>query len=361
MGLWYDNLCIAAMQPLSIQKAIRALLLSGLVIALFILAKPFLVPLLFAVVVAMLLLPVTVWLQRKQLPHWLAVLLSVLLFISVIGIIIYVLSWQVANLVEDAGNIEQEATKKITEFQRYIQQTFGVSVKEQNKIASGQSGSTSGSYISGSVANLLAGVGGFITDFILFIVYVFLIILYRTHLKEFMLRMFFSKSRFQANKVMDDCRLVAQQYITGLALMIVCLSIMYSIGFSIVGVKNAILFALLAAVLETVPFIGNITGTLLTMLMTIIQGGSNMMVLGIAVTYVTVQFLQTYILEPLVVGKKVDINPLITIAGLVLAELIWGIPGMVLAIPLMGIAKIIFDNIESLQPLGFLMGGVEKE
>ncbi|TKK71632.1 AI-2E family transporter [Ilyomonas limi] len=348
------------MQSLSIQKTIRALLLLGLLVALAVLAKPFLVPLLFAVVVAMLLLPVTVWLQKKRLPQWLAVLLSVLVFLSAIGIIIYVLSWQVSNLVEESGNIEQQATKKVNEFQHYIQQTFGVPVKEQSKIASGQSGTSSGSYIADGVAKLLAGIGGFITDFILFIVYTFLLIYYRGHLKEFMLRMFFSKSRFKADKVIDDCRLVAQQYITGLALMILSLCIMYGIGFSIVGVKNAILFATLAAVLETVPFVGNITGTLLAILMTIVQGGSNTMIVGVIITYAAVQFIQTYLLEPLVVGKKVDINPLITIAGLVLAELIWGIPGMVLAIPLMGIAKIIFDNVEPLQPLGFLMGKVEK-
>lgn len=85
-----------------------------------------------------------------------------------------------------------------------------------------------------------------------------------------------------------------------------------------------------------------------------------MMVLGVVITYATVQFIQTYFLETLVVGEKVNINPLITIAGLIVGELIWGIAGMVLTIPLLGMAKIIFDNVEALKPVGFLMGKASK-
>ena len=85
------------------------------------------------------------------------------------------------------------------------------------------------------------------------------------------------------------------------------------------------------------------------------------MVLGILVVYGLVQFFQTYILEPLVVGAEVNINPLFTIIGLVAGEALWGIPGMILAIPLMGIAKIVCDNIEPLKPFGFLIGEEKKK
>ena len=84
------------------------------------------------------------------------------------------------------------------------------------------------------------------------------------------------------------------------------------------------------------------------------------MVLGVFISYVIVQFIQTYFLETLVVGEKVNINPLLTIAGLIVGELVWGIAGMVLTIPLLGMAKIIFDNIKPLQPLGFLLGKAKQ-
>jgi predicted PurR-regulated permease PerM len=349
------------MKKSTLSTSVQVLFLVALVIAILICGKPFLVPLTFALIISMLLLPVTIWLQKLGAPRWLGVLSAVLLFLIIIGGIVYILSWQVSGLVEDSGNMQQQATQKVTEFQKYIQEKFGVPVQQQSKLASGKSGGESGSYLSTAVSEVIAGIGGFLTDFIVFLVYVFLFLLYRSHLKEFVLRMFFSSNRSHASSVMDQCRTVAQKYVTGLALMIVCLSVMYGIGFSIVGVKSALLFAMLAAVLETVPFIGNITGTLLTMLMAVAQGGSSTMILGVFVTYLLVQFIQTYFLETLIVGAGVNINPLITIAGIIVGELIWGIPGMVLTIPLLGIAKIIFDNVEPLKPVGFLMGEVEKK
>ena len=131
---------------------------------------------------------------------------------------------------------------------------------------------------------------------------------------------------------------------------------MYSIGFTIVGLKNAFFFAVLCGIFEIVPFVGNLTGNILAALMALTQGGGMPMVIGILITYGIVQFLQTYILEPLVVGTEVNINPLFTIMGLVVGELIWGIPGLVLAIPLLGITKIVCDHIPDLKPYGFLIG-----
>jgi predicted PurR-regulated permease PerM len=81
----------------------------------------------------------------------------------------------------------------------------------------------------------------------------------------------------------------------------------------------------------------------------------------VVVTYGLVQFFQTYVLEPLVVGKNVNINPLVTIAGIVFGEFIWGIPGMILAIPLLAMTKIICDHIEPLKPYGYLIGTEKQE
>jgi predicted PurR-regulated permease PerM len=136
---------------------------------------------------------------------------------------------------------------------------------------------------------------------------------------------------------------------------------MYGIGFSIAGVKNAFFFAILCGLLEIIPFVGNLAGTALTVLMALTQGGGGNIVIGVLITYALVQFIQTYILEPLVVGAEVNINPLFTIIAIVLGELIWGVPGMVLAIPLTGIFKIICDNVESLKPYGFLIGKEKKK
>src|SRR5690606_20422178 len=114
-------------------------------------------------------------------------------------------------------------------------------------------------------------------------------------------------------------------------------------------------------ILEIVPFVGNLLGTTFTVLAVAAQGGGNQVILGVIVVYMLVQFIQTYILEPLVVGSQVRINPLFTIIGLVAGELIWGIAGMVLAIPLLGIMRIVFYHVPNLKPYAYLIGSDPKK
>ena len=263
-------------------------------------------------------------------------------------------------MVKDASGIEQNLTKKLDEFRQFVKETFAISTQKQKELVQEQQASSSGG-ASSFVTKLLAGLGGFLTNTILVLVYMFLFLYFRTHLKNFILQLLPKESSAKTGKVIQNSRKVAQKYLTGLAMMIGCLWVMYGIGFSIIGVKGAIFFAILCGLLEIVPFVGNLTGNAITVLMVIAQGGSMQMVLGVLITYAVVQFIQTYLLEPLVVGSEVNINPLFTIIGLVLGELIWGIPGMVLAIPLLGIAKIICDNVEGLKPYGYLLGTGKKQ
>ncbi len=108
------------------------------------------------------------------------------------------------------------------------------------------------------------------------------------------------------------------------------------------------------------PFVGNLTGTGPTVLMVLTQGGSSGMLIGVVATYLLIQFGQTYVLEPLVVGAEVNINPFFTILAIVAGELVWGIPGVIVALPLTGILKIVFDHILRLQPYGYLIGEDKK-
>jgi predicted PurR-regulated permease PerM len=163
------------------------------------------------------------------------------------------------------------------------------------------------------------------------------------------------------DKVIDNVSKVSQQYLLGLSKMIVCLWVMYGIAFSLLGVKNAFFFAFLCGLLEIVPFIGNITGTTITVLVTGVQGGSLLLLAGIIGTYGIIQFIQGWVLEPLIVGSQVKINPLFTIIALVIGNLMWGIPGIFLAIPLMAMLKIVCDHIDPLKPYGFLIGEIENK
>lgn len=340
----------------SLLKTVLFLLLIFFVVAGLYFAKPFLIPVCFGALLAMLFLPLSRWFERKKIPKGLAILFCILLFLSIITIIILVISWQVTDLTGEISNIENRIRQIVTEIEQFITNHFGIPVKQQEKLWQQQNSAAN---------NILSNMGpilvGLLVDFILCLVYIFLFMYYRTRIKKFILQLISNRQKENAQQVIHDIQKVTQQYLTGIGWMILCLWVMYSIGFSIVGVKYAVFFAILCGLLEIVPFIGNFTGNMLAILMVIIQGGGTGMVLAVLATYAIVQFLQTYLLEPLVVGAEVNINPLFTIIILVLGELIWGIPGLILAIPLLGVVKIICDHIEPLKPYGFLIGSDKKK
>jgi predicted PurR-regulated permease PerM len=168
-----------------------------------------------------------------------------------------------------------------------------------------------------------------------------------------------TSKREEMQFVIYNATQVSQQYLLGLSKMIVLLWIMYAIGFSSIGVENAFFFAILCGFLEIVPYVGNITGTLLTVLVSAIHGASPTLLFGIVLVYGIVQLIQGWLLEPLILGPQVKINPLFTIIVLVIGQLLWGISGILLAIPLTAIFKIICDHIEVMKPYGFLIGEIE--
>jgi predicted PurR-regulated permease PerM len=322
--------------------------------------KSFLIPFTIAGLLSMLLLPVTKWLRSKGIAKALAILIAMLSLVAVIVGVVWLIAWQVQDLAKESSGIEQQLTQKLKQVQDYISETFNISKEKQQEVVKEQQSSSQGG--AGKTAGtLLSGLGSFLTNLLLVFVYIFLFIFFSNRIRQFIIKIAGTRQKANTEKALDNIQQVSQKYLTGLAMMIAILWIMYGIGFSIVGVKQALFFAVLCGLLEIVPFIGNLTGTALTILASVMQGGDMNMVIGILITYTLVQFIQTYLLEPLVVGAGVNINPLFTIIGLVAGELLWGIAGMMLAIPLMAIFKIVCEHVDALQPFALLMGSDDKE
>lgn len=342
------------MLPAKLTKASLILLFLLLLTGGIILGKEFLLPIAFALLFSMLLLKKAAWLETKGAPRWLSILSCILLVLGVMSGVAYLIGWQISDMDTEISEVSRQFTRMQREAKQFIRETLGISYKEANELVDSAAENGRASKV---VTKVFGGLTDIFTNSILITVYVFLFLYLRTHLKKFALMLVPDEKKLNANIIIRDSINVANAYITGLAKMIACLWVMYGIGFSIVGIKNPIMFALICGTLEIVPFVGNLAGTMLVVIMVLVQDSGNTgMIIGVVAVYAVVQFVQTYILEPLVVGTQVNLNPLFTIIGLVLGEILWGIPGMIVAIPMLGIAKIMFDNIEGLKPYGFLLG-----
>src|SRR5690606_32299288 len=111
--------------------------------------------------------------------------------------------------------------------------------------------------------------------------------------------------------------------------------IFYLIGLTIVGVKHALFFAVLSALLSIIPYVGNAVAMLLPMMMVFVQGGDTRIILGVMIVFGLTQLIDSYIFEPLILGSRVDVHPLFIIIVVILGEILWGIPGLILSIPIL--------------------------
>jgi predicted PurR-regulated permease PerM len=335
-------------------STLKKLLILFLVCAGLYFAKAFLIPLSIGAILATLFLPFSRWMEEKKIPRGLAVTFCLITFLLAIGGIGTLLGWQVAELMSDFTLLKQKIIEKVNTVQQYIFTRFDISVKRQWDLVKNNKSS-----ISDGLNFMLGSLAKIFTNFILILVYIAGLLYYRNHIKNFLIKLSRPAQREEMEQVIYKAAHVSQQYLLGLTKMIICLWIMYGFGFTIVGVKNALFFAVLCGLLEIIPFIGNITGTTITLLVAAVQGASFPMLGGIILTYGIVQFIQGWVLEPFIVGPQVKINPLFIIIALVLGELIWGIPGIFMAIPVIAMCKIVCDHIDSLKPYGFLIGEVK--
>jgi predicted PurR-regulated permease PerM len=340
---------------LNLNDIVKKLFALVLIFAILIFAKGFLMPLVIGGILATLFLPFCNLMEQIGLSRILAIFISLLVLLIIFGAIIAMLTWKISELFNDFELLKTQTIKAFDQIQDYLFKHLGISLEKQSQIFKNEQPS-----LTGLMQMTVGSLKYILTNMVLILAYFFFLLYSRMHIKQFFLKLTKDKQHSEMEQILKSTTQVSQQYLLGLSKMIVCLWILYSIGFSIIGVKNAVFFAILCGLLEIIPFIGNITGTTITVLIAALHGGSTTLILGIVITYGIVQFIQGWILEPLILGPQVKINPLFTIIALILGDWIWGIPGILLAIPIMAMLKIVCDHIEPLKPYGFLIGDLEK-
>jgi predicted PurR-regulated permease PerM len=341
-------------QPFYFRAAIQ-LFLAGLVVAFLILAKNILIPFTIALVFTFLLLPVSKRLEHWRVPKVLAILISITLAFAVVVSLLYFFYSQVLSFVNDWPVLKETLAAKWESLQIFISETFHVSRLEQQvwlKTKIQENASTGGVLVLG----IFSATTSFLASFALIPIYIFFLTLYRGKFKEFIRLVTKEDKNDQALLLVKKVSVVSQKYLVGIFLDVFILSILNSSGFLILGLPHAILFGVLASLLNIIPYIGVLIGSILPIMMAFLTKDAMAYPLAVLGICLFVQFLDNNFITPYVVGSSVSINPLTATLVLVASSLIWGIPGMILCMPLTGMAKVVCDHIDSLKPYGFLLG-----
>lgn len=314
-----------------------------------------LIPLAFAIVIAILLLPVVGFLERKKVPRVIANIISILIAITFLGGIIYFLSSQIRSFLQDLPSIKQHLQDHLRTIQAWIGKTFHMSYSEQNTLMkdAGEKIKTTGS---GMLGDTVLSLTQAILLLVIMPVYIFLILYYRDMIRMFLVKVFKDEHEPRVMEVLKESRAIVQGYMIGLIIEMGIITAINSAGFLVLGIRYAIFLGVLAAILNMIPYIGMLIASIFCVLITLTNSTEIRDIIGVVAVLTVVQFIDNNIIMPKVVSSKVKINALITILGVLVGGAVAGIAGMFLSIPAIAILKVIFDRVEELKPWGMLLG-----
>jgi len=316
------------------------------------------VPLFFAFLVAMLLYPVTCFLERHRFPRGLAAFLSVLIFIVIVGGLIWFFSAQVISFSKDIPRLQTRFMALLNDTQEWFSNKYHIDDAHQRSYIN-QSANGMMSGVVNSIGTTFVGIMEFVILTIFFFIFTFFILMHRSLLVKFVRAFFADDQSEKVNEVILRTRKVMNNYLVGLMTEMLIMVVLNISVLLILGIKYAFLLGVMAAVLNIIPYLGIYTSIAIGMLITLANGTGNQ-ALSYAIALVAVHFVDANIILPRIVGGRVKMNPLITIIVVLLGRLVWGIPGMFLFIPLTAIIRIISARIEDMKPWAILIGEEKK-
>lgn len=354
-------LLLCLMREIKLPFVLRLALILVSILALGFLAnagKIILAPLFFAILMALLFLPFSNFLEKKlRFNRTISTFSSLLMMLFFLSGLIYFFSSQLSAFITDFPVLKAQVSKSFTELQIWVSKNFNLNFASQmNYINQGlEKLLSSTAIILGFTVAMFSSTMAFFIFSALFFIF---ILNYRRILYQFIVSVFHERHFSKVNEVIFEIQKIIKEYISGIFIQIILVTIMTAILLSVLGVKYAILLAVLTGLLNIIPYIGIIFTGFIACLISFATGGNH--TLFVFFGYIAIHALDGNIILPLVVGSKVKINALFTFIGLLIGELLWGISGMFLSIPFLAILKIIFERIEGLEPWGKLLGEETK-
>jgi len=328
-------------------------ILLGLILFVYVLMglRVILVPLSFALLIAILLNPLVNRFRQWKLPRVLAITIALLLAFLFMAGVGYFLSAQISGFADQFPLMKKKVIQLIEDLQQDISRRFNIDVQRQQQ-AMEEAGAKMKPLIGSTAGALLSSLAAII----LLPVYSFLFLYYKDLLLNFIYEIFAEKNFKEVGVVLRQTKGAIQSYMYGLVLETSIVAILNSVALLMLGVKYWILLGIIGAILNIIPYIGGIMSVALPVIIaTITKDGFHTQLLVI-ICYMVIQFTDNHFLVPYIVSSKVKINALISIVFVLLGNAAWGVSGMFLCIPFAGILKIIFDRIEELKPWGRLLG-----
>jgi predicted PurR-regulated permease PerM len=311
-------------------------------------------PLLYAVVFSTFLYPLDQFLLKKVKVKWISILLSFASFCIVVGLIFLLFSVHLIDITKSLPSISGTVQEGFNKIMAFVEANLPLFSSESFKLSSADFSSALSNSIDMFTRGLISS-GNFLFNFFLVFIYTFFLLYYRRSFKNFIVYRFEKEDQSEARKVLREIKSTVQAYIGGLGLVVVILAILNSIGLWLIGIDYPLFWGVLGGVLAIIPYIGTVIGGLLPLLYSIATTDTLSQPIMIVVYYILIQSIEGNLITPKVVGDKVDINPLVSILALIFFGNFWGVGGVILALPIISVVRIILGHLDSTRDIAILM------
>lgn len=316
-----------------------------------VLLKTISLPIILTGIVFYLLNPVVDFLERRRIRRIYSILLLYLLVIGLITItivsIIPFLKEQIMSLIDNIPryvDVVENQTKQLigSNFVNQAQQTTNINISDLATKVSDQAATI--------VNSTFTGVGNFIgalTEIIISIVTVPFILFYLLKdgkkLPVYILKFVPTQLKEQTYTVLSEMNHRLSSYIRGQIIVSFCIGFLLFIGYLIIGLDYASLLAVIAACTSIVPYLGPTIAITPAIIIAIVT--SPLMLLKLVIVWTIVQLIEGKLISPQIMGKNLHIHPITIIFLLLTAGKLFGVVGIILAIPGYAVAKVITTHL----------------
>jgi predicted PurR-regulated permease PerM len=332
---------------LKLQKTAYSLIIFILVVWILMAGSIIIIPLVWGAFFAFALYPISNWLEEKRFPRALAILVTLIFVTSIALTVFYFLTDQVLGLIADIPEIQDSFERKMNIYLGDIAKYLGIEL--------GGLPSTSDLLREQNIESALFETGRVLVLLGVIPLFIFLMLFYKDFYMEF-LRKISKEGEHSILNWIKESGTVIQSYLLGMLMVTIIVSIICGIVFYFLGIKYYLLFAVFIAVMNLIPYVGVIFSSLLLVFYVLLTTDSFFYPFATLFMLWLIQFIENNFITPVVVGSKVRVNAFAVILAILLGGYIWGVSGMILFIPLVGLLKITFEHFPALAPYGYLLG-----
>lgn len=317
------------------------------ILAIVILGSDLILPLVVAAIIAILLDKPVQKMKSWGVPNWLSITLSLVLMLVIFALLSWLISSQVSNIAGDWPTIEKKASEKLSVLSAWSKDTLNY---DYNDLVGSDDELLSkiesvAKVVFFSLMNLLS-------QSLVIFVYIVLLLMQKKMFMNFFKKLVSSSAAM--GTILSESSSIITSYLFGKSKIMLFLFAIYYLGFTLGSVPYALFLALFAALFSIIPYVGNLIGGGIAVVLSYLYAGGVPAIIVIGVIALA-QLVENYILTPWIIGDETDLNPFITVFGIIILSSIWGTVGAIIALPVFGVLKVIFDHTNGMEAYAYFL------